>query len=111
MEAAEVPARGEESKGVVSRFDKAHIERVARDFAASRFADVWHLFGADIHNAMIDAHIMNELRHAWVADSTATYTATEIVEFRNAVATRLADPKGVMPAHRRCGKSRYVIEE
>lgn len=95
----------------MSRFDKAHVESVAREFAASRFAEVWHLFGTDIHNAMIDAHIMTQLRHGWIADSTATYTATEIIEFRNAVAERLADPKGILPAGRRQGKNRFVIEE
>lgn len=95
----------------MSRFDKANVERVAREFAGSRYADLWTTFGTEIRNAMLDAHIMDQLRHGWIADSTATYTATQIIEFRNAVAERLADPKGILPAGRRQGKNRFVIEE
>lgn len=95
----------------MKRFGPEHVEKAAREFAASDLAKSWHLFGSDIQRAIIDAFVMQELRWAHVADSAQTLTPTEIVEFRDAVAERLADPKGVVLAGRRDARARFEVDE
>lgn len=94
----------------MKRFGKEHVEKAAREFAASTLAQSWHLFGGHIQRAIIDAFVMQELRWAHVADSTQTLTPTEVIEFRDALADRLADPKGVVLAGRRDARARFEVE-
>jgi hypothetical protein len=95
----------------MKRFDSEHVEKAARNFSASHLAKSWHLFGRDIQSAIIDAFVMQELRWAHVADSTQPLTATEIIEFRDALAERLADPRGVKIAGRRDARARFEVSE
>ncbi len=92
----------------MKRFSPEHIESTAREFAASTVAKSWNLFGADIRSALIDAHVMKEIRTAHVVDSAQTFTATEIIEFRDAVAGFLF--MGVVPARSRGMRARFAVE-
>lgn len=83
----------------MSRFEAKHVHMVAREFAASREADIFHEVGDRLQEALIDAWIMRRIRESHCADSTTAMTATEIIEFRDAVAAELA--AGVVPAHTR----------
>jgi len=76
-----------------------HVHAVAREFAASHEARLFHEVGTLLQDALIDSWIMRRLRESHVADSTAQMTATDIIEFRDAVAAELA--AGVVPAGRR----------
>lgn len=91
------------------RFGKDHAARVASEFAASSAARTWFMFGAEIHNAIIDAVVMRELRWSHVADSTQVFTATQIIGFRDAVVACLA--AGVVPAHSRGPRFRVTIDD
>lgn len=94
----------------MKRFSQEHVEQTARAFAAAQYRNfTWRLFGIDIRNALIDSHVMEEIRMAHVADSTQTFTASEIIEFRDAVAACLAE--GVVPANTRAMKRSFKVEE
>lgn len=93
----------------MKRFSKEHVTQTAREFARSRFAASWYMFGAEIQSALIDAHVMAQIRMAHVADSEQTFTATEIIEFRDAVAACLAE--GVVPANSRAMRRSFKVEE
>lgn len=92
-----------------SRFNITHAHQVAREFAASNEARLFHHLGSTLRAALIDAHVMRRLRESHAADSTATMTATEIIEFRDAVAGELA--LGVIPAGTRGMRGSFKVEE
>jgi hypothetical protein len=94
---------------MTKRFDKTRVEQAAREFAASHLAKSWSLFGSEIRSAILDSFVMGQLRWAHVADSMQTLTATEIIEFRDALMLRLADPKGVVLAGRRDTRARFEV--
>ncbi len=83
----------------MNQFDPKYAHAVAREFAASHEGRLFHDVGSTLRRALIDSWIVRRLREAHHADSVQTMTATEIVEFRDAVATALA--AGVQPAHTR----------
>ena len=93
----------------MSRFDIKHAHQVAREFAASSEARIFHEVGSTLRGALIDAWIMRRLRESHAADSEAQMTATDIVEFRDAVAIELA--KGVVRAGTRGMKCAFKVEE
>jgi hypothetical protein len=92
----------------MKRYSPEHVNDTAKRFAASDYARVWSMFGNEIRRAMLDSHIMNELRIADTVDSGIQFTASEIVAFRNAVESKLAD--GVK-AHSRAMKCAFKVEE
>lgn len=93
----------------MSRFDVKHAHQVAREFAASREADLFHDLGTRLRGALIDAWIMRRLRESHAADSTTAMTATDIIEFRDAVERELA--AGVVRAGTRQQKSAFKVED
>ena len=93
----------------MSRFDLKHAHQVARDFAASREADLFHHLGSRLRCALIDTWIMRRLRESHAADSTVPMTATDIIEFRDAVQHELA--AGVVRAGTRQQKCSFKVEE
>lgn len=93
----------------MKRFSPDHVMRTACAFAASSNAAHWHLFSGLIRSALLDAHIMSELRWAHVADSAQTLTPSQIIEFRDAVAAQLAI--GVRTSRRQERPSRFIIDE
>lgn len=92
----------------MSRFDTRLARTVAREFAASREADLFNDMGSRIRMALIDSWIMRRLRESHVADSTEELTASKIIEFRDAVAAELS--AGVVPANTRMPKRAYEEE-
>jgi len=60
--------------------------------------DMWSLFTARLRRALLDAHVMDEIRIADSADSSVTFTATQLIEFLCAVEDALAS--GVRKNHR-----------
>lgn len=96
----------------MKRFSTEHVECAAKEFAASTIAlTSWRLFGATIQRALIDSFVMQLLQQSHVADSTHALTPTEIIEFRDALAARLADPKGIVPAGRRDARTIFKVDE
>ncbi len=93
----------------MKRFSPEHVTQVAREFARTPASKSWFMFGSEIQSAIIDAHVMREIRMAHVADSTQTFTPTEIIEFRDAVAASLAE--GVIPAGTRGMRARFKVED
>jgi hypothetical protein len=93
----------------MKRFSQEHVNQAAREFAASHLARSWHLFGSEIKAAIIDSFVMGQIRWAHVADLTRAFTATEIVEFRDAFAAKLA--AGVVPANTRGMRCAFKVEE
>jgi hypothetical protein len=93
----------------MTRFDIKHAHQVAREFAASHEARIFHDLGSSLRGALIDAWIMRRIRESHVADSTIQLTATDIVEFRDAVAAELA--AGVVRANTRGMKCAFKVEE
>lgn len=92
----------------MKRYSPEHVNDTAKRFVASPYADMWGLFRSDIRRALLDAHIMNELRVADSADSAVLFTASEIMKFRHDVEERLAE--GVK-AHSRAMMRSFKIEE
>ncbi len=84
------------------------MTQTAREFATTHTAKCWHMFGAEVQSAIIDAHVMQEVRKAHVADSAQAFTPTEIIEFRDAVAGCLSE--GVVPANTRGMRVRFKVE-
>lgn len=91
----------------MKRYSPEHVNDTAKRFAVTSYAKMWNLFSGEIRRALVDAHVMDELRIADSADSEISLTATEIVKFRDAVAARLAE--GVR-AHNRAMKCAFKIE-
>jgi len=96
----------------VNRFSKDHARDVAQRFCDSWRAKAWNLFGEEVRDALIDSAILDELRiadSADSADSTLTFSATDVVNFREDVKHELES--GVRPKHsRRCLVSYRVHE-
>jgi hypothetical protein len=89
-------------------YSQEHVSDTAKRFAESPYADMWSLFRADIRRALIDAHVMNELRIADTVNSEILFTASEVMAFRHAVEAKLAE--GVKK-HSRAMKRSFKIEE
>lgn len=92
----------------MKRYSTEHVNDTAKRFVASPYADMWSLFRGDLRRALLDAHIMNELRIAHSADSAIQLTAGAIMNFRHDVEERLAE--GVK-AHSRAMIRSFKIEE
>jgi len=92
----------------MKRYSPEHVNDTAKRFVASPYADMWALFRGDLRRALLDAHIMNELRIADSADSAILFTASEIMQFRHDVEKRLAEG---IKAHSRAMMRSFKIEE
>lgn len=92
----------------MKRYSPEHVNDTAKRFAESAFADMWSLFTREIRRALLDSHVMNELRISDTVDSEIRFTASEIMAFRHAVEVKLAE--GVKK-HPRAWMRSFKIED
>ncbi len=69
----------------MNRFSPEHVKQVAKAYTKTEFFKWSNAFSEDMQEAMVDSHIMNQIRIADSVDSTRTFTATEIIQFRDNV--------------------------
>ncbi len=75
----------------MSQFTEDHAVDVAQRFAESDRAKMWHLFGRDVRQALLDAAIMDEMRVAASLSGKSPFTAIQVVQLRARVADLLAN--------------------
>lgn len=71
------------------RTDQARVLSLARDFATSDRAKLWHFVTDDVRHALIDAAIMDCIRLADAVDNQTPLTPIAILDFRNALIATL----------------------
>lgn len=73
----------------MTRFSEEAVKNCAKS-AIARFRATWTCFGDEIRDALLDSSIMDSVRWADSADSTFSFTASELIDFRARVVEVLA---------------------